>query len=160
MEEIRAVQAHLVTLADGDHLPSTIPKPPDLSGFVASLSSAWRAGEVRPTFSAEAKPRYLRGLQAVVQTSGAQVPKNSPVLANVAKPFAQTPPAIAAEKLPERPQLVYAEPGKPIYHALAMVWPLVCRRLEGFPNITSVQLFEELCIHFPGRFHPKHVDRL
>jgi hypothetical protein len=41
-----------------------------------------------------------------------------------------------------------------------MVWPLVCRRLEGFPNITSVQLFEELCIQFPGRFHPKHVDRL
>ena len=41
-----------------------------------------------------------------------------------------------------------------------MVWPLVCRRLEGFPNITSTQLFEELCIQFPGRFHPKHVDRL
>jgi hypothetical protein len=160
LEEIRAVQAYLVTLADGDHLPSTIPKPPDLSGFVASLSSAWRAGEVRPTFSVEAKPRYLRGLQAVVQPSGAQAPKSVPVLATVAQPFAQTRPAIAAEKSPERPRLVYAEPGKPIYHALTMVWPLVCRRLEGFPNITSVQLFEELCIQFPGRFHPKHVDRL
>jgi hypothetical protein len=41
-----------------------------------------------------------------------------------------------------------------------MVWPLVCRRLEGFPNITSTQLFEELCIQFPGRFHAWQVRRL
>jgi hypothetical protein len=41
-----------------------------------------------------------------------------------------------------------------------MVWPLVCRRLEGFPSITSTQLFEELCIQFPGRFHPWQVRRL
>jgi hypothetical protein len=156
LEEIRAVQAHLVTLAEGGHLPSAIPKPPDLSGFVASLSSAWRTGEVRPTFSVEAKPRYLRGLQAVVQPSG----KNAAVLETLAQPPARTSPAVATEKLPERPKLVFAEPGKPVYHALTMVWPLVCRRLEGFPNITSVQLFEELCIQFPGRFHPKHVDRL
>jgi hypothetical protein len=160
LEEIRAVQAHLVTLADGDHLPSTISEPPDLSGFVANLSSAWRAGEVRPTFSVEAKPRYLRSLQVVVQRGGAQAPKNAAVLATVTQPLAQTPSVIPAEKMPERPRLIYAEPGKPIYHALTMVWPLVCRRLEGFPNITSVQLFEELCIQFPGRFHPKHVDRL
>lgn len=33
-----------------------------------------------------------------------------------------------------------------------MVWPLVCRRLEGFPNINCAQLFEELCTQFPGRF--------
>jgi len=156
LEEIRAVQAHLVTLAEGGHLPSAIPTPPDLSGFVASLSSAWRTGEVRPTFSVEAKPRYLRGLQAVVQPGG----KNAAVLATLAQPPAQSSPAVATEKLPERPKLVFAEPGKPVYHALTMVWPLVCRRLEGFPNITSVQLFEELCIQFPGRFHPKHVDRL
>ena len=68
--------------------------------------------------------------------------------------------AIPAKKISERPQLIYAEPGKPVYHALTMVWPLVCRRLEGFPNITSAQLFDELCIQFPGRFHPKHVNRL
>jgi hypothetical protein len=60
LEEIRAVQAHLVMLADGEKPPSVIAEPPDLSVFVSSLSSAWRAGEVRPTFSVEAKPRYLR----------------------------------------------------------------------------------------------------
>ena len=51
LEEIRAMQAHLVALADGGEVPIATPEPPDLSGFVASLSSAWRAGEVRPTFS-------------------------------------------------------------------------------------------------------------
>jgi hypothetical protein len=96
----------------------------------------------------------------VVQPGRAEPPKYAVVHAAVTRPLAQTPPAIPAEKIPEKPRLIYAEPGKPIYHALTMVWPLVCRRLEGFPNITSTQLFEELCIQFPGRFHPKHVDRL
>src|SRR5580700_8058880 len=44
LEEIRAMQAHLVALADGGDVPIATPEPPDLSGFVASLSSAWRAG--------------------------------------------------------------------------------------------------------------------
>jgi hypothetical protein len=154
LEEIRTVQAHLVTLADGGHLPNTTPQPPDLSGFVASLSSAWRAGEIRPTFSAEAKPRYLRGLQAVVQPDIAQMPRSA-----VPATFTQ-PPARPPKPIAERPQLIYAEPGKPVYHAFTMIWPLVCRRLEGFPNITSAQLFDELCMQFPGRFHPKHVNRL
>jgi len=157
LEEIRAVQAYLVTLADGETPPSVIPEPPDLSAFVASLSSAWRAGEVRPTFSVEAKPRYLRSLQGVFQNV-AQTPKSVAAPAAVAQPAAQTSPS--AEKAPERPQLIYAERGTRAFHALKMVWPLVCRRLEGFPNITSTQLFEELCIQFPGRFHPWHVKRL
>jgi hypothetical protein len=156
LEEIRAVQAHLVALADGEKLPGPTSEPPDLSAFVASLSSAWRAGEVRPTFSMDAKPRYLRSMQGVV----AQAPKKIAAPAALIQPAAPTSPCVPATKMPERPRLIYAEPGKPIYHALTMVWPLVCRRLEGFPNITSTQLFEELCIQFPGRFHPKHVNRL
>jgi hypothetical protein len=40
-----------------------------------------------------------------------------------------------------------------------MVWPLVCRRLEGCPNINSSQLFEELCVQFPGRFNPWQLLR-
>ena len=65
LEEMRAVQAHLTALADGEIPPGSTPEPPDLAAFVASLSSAWRAGEVRPTFSIAAKPRYLRSLQSV-----------------------------------------------------------------------------------------------
>lgn len=163
LEEIRAVQAHLVTLADGGQLPGTMTEPPDLSSFVASLSSAWRAGEVRPTFSVDAKPRYLRGLQAMVQPDLRPMPKKDAPPASATPslgPPMQTPPAISAKAITERPNLIFATPGKPVYHAFTMIWPLVCRRLEGCPNITSAQLFDELCIQFPGRFHPKHVNRL
>ena len=160
LEEIRAVQAYLVTLADGETPPSAIPEPPDLSAFVASLSSAWRAGEIRPTFSVDAKPRYLRGLQSVLQEDVVQTPKKVTAPASVTQPIAQTLPSTTAEKAPERPHLIYAERGTRAFHAIRMVWPLVCRRLEGFPNITSTQLFEELCIQFPGRFHPWQVRRL
>lgn len=162
LEEIRAIQAYLVALADGETLPSVTVDPPDLSAFIASLSSAWRAGETRPTFSVEAKPRYLRGLQRVVQQQVVQLPpKNVSAQMAVSRTVAaQTPPAVTAQKTPERPQLIYAEPGARAFHALTMVWPIVCRRLEGFPNITSTQLFEELCIQFPGRFHPWQVKCL
>ena len=158
LEEIRAMQAHLVALADGGDVPIATAEPPDLSGFVAGLSSAWRAGEVRPTFSVEAKPRYLRSLQAMVQPDVQCTPRKDtpPATATLfLGPAAKTPKPVA-----ERPKLIYATPGKPMYHAFTMIWPLVCRRLEGCPNISSAQLFDELCIQFPGRFHPKHLTRL
>jgi hypothetical protein len=161
LEEIRAVQAYLVALADGETPPAVTAEPPDLSAFVANLSSAWRAGEIRPTFSVEAKPRYLRSLQGLVKQDVAQMPRKSvAALAAVTQPVAQTPHSMPAEKTPERSQLIYAERGTRTFHALTMVWPLVCRRLEGFPNINSTQLFEELCAQFPGRFHPWHLKRL
>jgi hypothetical protein len=163
LEEIRAMQAHLVAIADGGDVPPATPEPPDLAGFVASLSSAWRAGEVRPTFSGDTKPRYLRGLQAMVQSDLRQMAKTDAPLATTAPslgPPTQSAPAIWAKPVTERPALIYATPGKPVYHAFTMIWPLVCRRLEGCPNITSAQLFDELCIQFPGRFHPKHANRL
>jgi hypothetical protein len=140
LEEMRAMQAHLTTLADGETPPSGTDEPPDLAAFVASLSSAWRAGEVRPTFSAAAKPRYLRSLQRVV-------PENVPAML-------VAPPTLPAPvERPKRPQLVYAGAGKGSFNALAMVWPLACRRLEGCPDINSSHLFEELCLQFPGRFN-------
>jgi hypothetical protein len=160
LEEIRAVQAHLVTLADGGPLPSAMPEPPDLSSFMASLSSAWRAGEIRPTFSMEAKPRYLRGLQAAPHPNAVQAPGSAVPATCTPQPVARPPSSKSRRPISERPQLTYAEPGKPVYHAFTMIWPLVCRHLEGRPNITSAHLFDELCIQFPGRFHPKHVNRL
>jgi len=158
LEEIRAMQAHLVALADGGDVPIATPEPPDLSGFVASLSSAWRAGEVRPTFSVEDKPRYLRSLQAVVQPDIQHTPKRDTPPATATSSLGPT--AKSPKPVSERPKLIYATPGKPVYHAFTMIWPLVCRRLEGCPNIGSAQLFDELCMQFPGRFHPKHLTRL
>ena len=65
LEEMRAVQAHLAALANGETQPPTTSEPPNLAAFIASLSSAWHAGESRPTFSIETNPRYLRSLQMV-----------------------------------------------------------------------------------------------
>jgi hypothetical protein len=78
LEEMRAVQAYLAALADGETPPTTTSEPPDLAAFVASLSSAWHAGEIRPTFSIEAKPLYLRSLQKITT----QAPGGSPAVAS------------------------------------------------------------------------------
>lgn len=150
LEEMRAVQAHLTALADGEIPPSSTPEPPDLAAFVASLSSAWRSGEVRPTFSIAAKPRYLRSLQSVTRADAA--PARTPAHTMELQP--QAPPPAPVVKALERPQLIYAGAGKGSFRALKAVWPIACRRLEGCPNINSSQLFEELCLQFPGRFNP------
>jgi hypothetical protein len=127
-------------------------EPPNLAAFVASLSSAWHAGDIRPTFSADAKPRYLRSLQKIAAT---------PVVANPTTASTSTPPISAiAPKLKERPQPIYAPSGCARIQALRTVWPIVCRRLEGLPNINAMQLFEELCIQFPGRFTRKQYKTL
>ncbi len=143
LEEMRAVQAYLAALADGETPPPMTGEPPNLAAFVASLSSAWHAGEIRPTFSIEAKPRYLRSLQKVAaQDSAASC-------TTAHKP--ETRP-VRDPKLQEKPKPIYAKRGHARVQALRRVWPIVCRRLEGLPTINAMQLFEELCIRFPGRF--------
>ena len=154
LEEMRALQAYLAALADGEAPPSTTSEPPNLATFVASLSSAWHAGEIRPTFSIEAKPRYLRSLQKV----STQTPVASPTA--VLKPATLCAPAATSPKTREKPKPVYAEPGQARIQALRMVWPIACRRLEEFPNINAMQLFEELCVQFPGRFTRKQYKTL
>lgn len=154
LEEIRAVQAYLAALADGETPLPTTSEPPDLAAFVASLSSAWHAGEIRPTFSIEAKPRYLRSLQNVPAQSTLTGP--TPAL----KPVTSPTLAVASAKLQEQPKPVHAEPGRARIQALRMVWPIACRRLEEFPNINAMQLFDELCIQFPGRFTRKQYKTL
>ena len=64
------------------------------------------------------------------------------------------------EKVPERPQQVYAGSGNGKFHAIEMVWPLAWRRLEACPNINSSQLFEDLCVQLPGRFNPRQLKTL
>jgi hypothetical protein len=146
LEEMRAVQAYLSAMADGEIPPPMTSEPPNLAAFVASLSSAWHQGEIRPTFSTEAKPRYLRALQKISEPARIIAPALAAVPA--------TAPAVDAPSIKpqEKPQPSYAPPGHARVQALRMVWPIACRRLEGFPNINATQLFDELCIQFPGRF--------
>jgi hypothetical protein len=154
LEEMRAVQAYLAAMADGETPPPMTSEPPNLAAFLASLSSAWHQGEIRPTFSIEATPRYLRGLQRISE----QAPISTPVAATIAA----TPTAVSApsSKPQERPQPCYAQPGRARVQALRMAWPIACRRLEGFPNINATQLFDELCIEFPGRFTRRRYKTL
>jgi transposase InsO family protein len=154
LEEMRAVQAHLAALANGETPPPATSEPPNLAAFVASLSSAWHAGEIRPTFSIETKPRYLRSLQKVPT----QIIVASPP--SVSIPAPPPDPVATFAKMHEKPEPVYAEPGHARIQALRMAWPIVCRRLEEFPTISATQLFEELCIQFPGRFTRKQYNTL
>jgi hypothetical protein len=154
LEEMRAVQAYLAALADGEAPPAMTAEPPNLATFVAGLSSAWHNGEIRPTFSIEAKPRYLRSLQPIT----AQPPVlNLPEASN---PKTLTAPDPAAAKLEKKPQLVYAARGHARMQALRMAWPIVARRLEGMPNLSAMQLFDELCLQFPGRFTSRQYPAL
>jgi hypothetical protein len=146
LEEVRAVQAHLAALADGEMPPAMTAEPPNLAAFVASLSSAWHAGEIRPTFSMEAKPRYLRSLQRVSAQTTVSISATPP------EPVTRSVPAPKSANVPERPKVVYAQRGHARIQALRSVWPIVFRRLEAIPNINAMQLFEELCFQFPGRF--------
>lgn len=143
LEQIRAVQAHLAALADGEVPPAASVNAPDLPSFLASLSSAWRAGEVRPTFSIEAKPRYLRGLQHIASAPVVDHPIELGAAPNL-RPFSVV--------TPDRPSPIYATTGQAKAHAVEMVWPIVCRKLQEQPNVSAAQLFDELSIQFPGRF--------
>lgn len=150
LEEMRAVQAYLAALADGETPPPMVSDPPNLAAFVASLSSAWHMGEIRPTFSIDAEPKYLRGLEKVSVCAPITTVPTPPV----------APTAIAAPQPPKKSQPVYAAPGHARIQALRMVWPIVYRRLESLPNINASQLFDELCVQFPGRFTPRQYKTL
>lgn len=141
-------------MADGETPPPMTAEPPNLAAFVASLSSAWHQGEIRPTFSVEAKPRYLRGPQRPSEPARLSTPVLIPATAPVTA--VDAPPM----KPQERAQPSYAQPGHARVQALRMVWPIVCRWLEDFPNINATQLFDELCIQFPGRFTRRQYKSL
>ncbi|ODA93221.1 hypothetical protein BFX40_10240 [Mesorhizobium sp. SEMIA 3007] len=114
------------TQADGETPPPATSEPANLAAFVASLSSAWRAGESARHFSIEAKARYLRSLQKF----STQTLIAAPTAAQAIPPI----PAATAAQMQEKPTPVYAEPGQARVQALRMVSPIVCRRLEEFPQ--------------------------
>jgi hypothetical protein len=58
LEEVRTMQRHLVEIPENGPPPALPRQSQDLTSFLASLSTAWRAGEVRPTHYR--KPRAPR----------------------------------------------------------------------------------------------------
>jgi hypothetical protein len=165
LEEVRAMQSHMVVLAQGGKPPALSTHEPNLPAFLASLSSAWRAGEIRPTHSAEAKPRYLRRIQNIVHPDTA-TPRSAapaPPQPTVAQREAQavvTPDRPSVPKLDpeierqcELQRQEFARRHIQRKHAFTLIWPLVCRRLESRPNINATELFDELRAQYPGGFH-------
>jgi hypothetical protein len=61
LEEVRTMQRHLVEIPENGP-PSALPaRNQDLTSFLASLSTAWRSGEVRPThYRKPSPPRHWR----------------------------------------------------------------------------------------------------
>ena len=163
LEEVRAMQSHLVVLADGGKPQASSTHEPNLPSFLASLSSAWRAGEVRPTHSAEAKPRYLRRIQNIVhphtvaprQVAPPPQPKVVQMKAQLVTPDRPSSPKPdpEIERQCELQRQEFARRHIQRQHAFTLIWPLVCRRLEARPNINATELFDELRAQYPGRFH-------
>lgn len=161
LEEIRAMQSHLVVLADGGqpYEPST--KEVDLANFLAGLSSAWRAGEIRPTHSRESgPPHYLRRIQIVAPPPVLVGNGSRPVV-----PVVLDPPVPAAPKeepsYPVHLDVATADPSPPVVpkarrikrpHAFRSIWPDLARRLEVRPNLNGSELFDQLRTEFPGRY--------
>jgi integrase-like protein len=164
LEEMRAMQSHLVVLAEGGTPSVLSTDQPDLSAFLASLSSAWRSGEVRPTHSVEAKPRYLRRIQTLVHRDAVtprQIAPPSeakvvtmgapPVVSPDRPPVPKLDPEVERQCEIQRKELARLHIQR--RHAFTLIWPLVCRRLESRPNINASELFDELRAQYPGRFH-------
>jgi hypothetical protein len=164
LEEVRAMQGHLIELANGGKPEVSSTQVPDLPAFLAGLSSAWRAGEVRPTHSAEANPRYQRRTQSVAPQDAIAPQQTAPpppakvvqmetkaVVSPVLAPAPRLDPEIEKRCELQRQELAQRHIRR--YHAFTLIWPLVCRRLEERPNITASELFDELRVQYPGRFH-------
>jgi hypothetical protein len=163
LEEIRAMQSHLVVLADGGqpYEPST--NELNLANFLAGLSGAWRAGEIRPTHAQESSPpRYLRRIQIVPPPSAATV-VHEPLLVSAVQPDApvqipikqepvpSTPPAAATADHPTATaQPLAHRPNR--RHAFRSIWPTIARRLEVCPNLNGSELLDQLRTEYPGRY--------
>jgi hypothetical protein len=109
LEEIRAVQSNLVVLADGGQPYEPQRTEPDLAGFLGSLSSAWHAGEIRPTHVPTGTiPVYLRKIQIV---SPPPAPTSERVPPTSDSPRAQEVGSAAKASLlaaPEQPSVIAA----------------------------------------------------
>jgi hypothetical protein len=177
LEEIRAMQSHLVVLADGGqpYQPSTAEQ--DMEKFLASLSSAWRAGEIRPTHTRETTPpAYIRRIELVVPAPPIAISRDStpkPVAIAVAQhmesiavrpgqnPKSPTTPA-TVNSVPTGQTVVSAVPcqRRKRPHAFNLVWPEICRRLEACPNLNACELFDQLRSEYPGRYLPGQINAL
>ena len=74
LDEIRTVQHHIAGLASGETVHVLPHRDADLDGFLKSLASAWREGEVRPTHRHGPRPtRHWRTRRDPFETAWPRV---------------------------------------------------------------------------------------
>jgi Integrase core domain len=167
LEEIRALQSYLVALSEGGLPNAGTPSSGNLTEFLSSLPGAWRAGEIRPTHAVEPNPRYLRQIRTIVRHGGGADARLSDQASTPTSASATVPASPAS--VDNRPQMPPLDPEMEArcerqraefarrkirrQHAFELVWPLICRRLEGRPNMNATELFDELRAQYPGRWH-------
>lgn len=159
LEEIRTMQSHLVVLADGGKPYEPSPNELNLATFLAGLSSAWRAGEIRPTHAQESSPpRYLRRIQIVPPPPLANTVVHEPLPlpaavpdAPVQVPVPSMPPAAATAIYPAPRSFPLTRRIKRP-HAFRSIWPDIARRLEARPNLNGSELLDQLRAEYPGRY--------
>jgi hypothetical protein len=173
LEEIRTMQSHLVVLADGGQPYEAGTGELNLAGFLADLSSAWHAGEIRPThLYASSTPRYLRRIQIV-----------PPMVVAVDEPrqAAPTAPSDAPGPRPRTQDMVWSGKGTATKKiettasvpttassprrisrpkAFDFIWPEICRRLNARPTLNASELFDQLRAEYPGRYAPGQLMAL
>ena len=154
------MQSHLVVRANGGKPDGLSMQEPDLPAFLARLSSAWRAGEVRPTHSEGAQPRHLRPLREMVSLanfatrqwapqSEPRSQKNKPTAATTIRP--STPQLdVEIEGCCELQRQDLARRRIRRIHAFTLVWLVIERRLEGRPNLNASELLDERRVQYPG----------
>jgi hypothetical protein len=176
LEEIRTMQGYLVALADGDGKKPYVPEAsdgPNLPNFLAGLSNAWRAGEVRPTHTRESKPPAQLLRMPVMQTAAMSEPDPRPVVGTTAEsvPAPTSTKQMPAAKAPITSPKPSAHPltvispvvlprriGRP--WAFRSIWSDISRRLEARPNLNGSELFDQLRLEYPGRYAPGQRNAL
>jgi len=180
MEDIHALRARLAMTVKGGEPDAPLPQQePRRTVFSSSVPVAPFVAEVLTAPIVEA-PRREVGLAAdtaAVAAAPPPTPMRWPTGQAIPKP-----PAVHVQVLPGVRVLPFKPlpPGRPLAHGLepafaeqlqekrresarqhvvrrpdafTLLWPQICRRLEGYPNLSAAELFDEVCVQNPGRFH-------
>jgi len=175
MADIHALRARLAVTAQGGEPDAPLPRQEPQRTVFPSVPVVPSVAEVRVVPVVEAPARPIRPAATVMSLPPpTQWPKQKETVPQSAAVQVQVLPGVRV--IPSRP----LPPGRPLAHGLdpafaeqlqekrrefarqhivrrpdafTLLWPQICRRLEGIPNLSGAELFDELCVQNPGRFH-------
>lgn len=153
LEEVRAAQQQLETLAHGGSVLPPRTAEPDLMRFLANLSTARCDVTVQPARVAISLNEAAAVSQRVSKKESGQTDPGA--MAKRPENRAKTSTPESSFSLP--PEVVRRYPRRQV---LDLVWPQVVRWLDACPNLSSAMIFDQLLALYPGRFQPGQVGAL